>query len=87
MLVPAEASANQRVRCRQIAESDLDELAGFLVQGFPTPRAQFWDSRARREWPPCRRSKACPASAMPWKANNGIVGVLLTDFLAAGRRR
>ena len=41
MLAPAAAPASQRVQCRQIAESDFDDLAELLTEGFPQDKA-YW---------------------------------------------
>lgn len=48
MSAPAEAPANQRVRCRQIAENDLDALAELLTEGFPIHDRDHWLSGFRR---------------------------------------
>jgi hypothetical protein len=48
MLAPAEAYASQRVRCRPIAESDLDALAELLTEGFPVRNRDYWAAGLRR---------------------------------------
>ena len=74
MLAPA--SVPQRVRCRQIGDSDLGMLAGFLTQGFPRTQQGGWRDSFDR-------IAALPALAgMPrfghvLESENGIVGCLL----------
>ena len=48
MLAPTEAPVSQRVRCRQIAESDLDALAELLTEGFPIHNHDYWQAGFRR---------------------------------------
>ena len=38
----ASAAASQRVRCRQIAEGDFDDLAELLTEGFPVTSKSTW---------------------------------------------
>ena len=67
MPAPAEAPAVQRVRCRQIADSDLDTLAGLFMArlSLHTPRITGTGFARLPRLPP---SKACRASAICWKA-------------------
>lgn len=74
MLAPAPQT--QRVRCRQIAEHDLDGLAGFLAQGFPLTAPDYWQSGF------ARLKALAPVEGMPrfgyvLESETGVVGVLL----------
>jgi hypothetical protein len=74
MLAPA--SQSQRVRCRQIGDHDLGELAGFLAQGFPRTTPDHW-SRGF-----ARLGTLVPVPGMPrfgyvMENEAGIVGALL----------
>lgn len=85
MAVSAEASAAQRVRCRQIVESDLDALAGLFMVGFPHHARDFWDTGLARV-------AALPAiEGMPrigyvLESEAGIVGALLTISSRRGQQ-
>jgi hypothetical protein len=72
----APAPQPQRVRCRQIAESDLDVLAGFLAHGFPRSHHDDWTQGFSRiaalpEVP------GMPRFGYVLESETGIVGVLL----------
>ena len=71
-----EPQAGGRVRCRQIAETDLDGLADLLARGFPATDRDYW-TRGFARW----RSMA-PVEGVPrfgYLLDNGLapVGVLL----------
>ena len=72
----ASAPQPQRVRCRQIAESDLGGLAGLLAHGFPRITHRAWiDGFARLQ-------TLSPVEGMPrfgylLESTEGLVGVLL----------
>jgi hypothetical protein len=85
MLAPAEASANPRVRCRQIVESDLDELAELLLQGFPSTSRPFWDTGL------ARMAALSPIEGMPrfgyvLESEQGLVGALLAISSRRGQQ-
>lgn len=76
MLASAEASARPRVRCRQIAERDLELLADFLAEGFPLRARDYWQAGL------ARLSTLPPIESMPrfgyvLESEQDIVGVLL----------
>ncbi len=77
MPAPAEAFAVQRVRCRQIVDSDLDTLAGMFMVGFPHHTREFWDSGL------ARLAALAPIDGMSrigytLESDKGLVGALLT---------
>ena len=74
MLAPAPQP--QRVRCRQIAQSDLDGLAGFLAHGFPRTNHGDWITGFARiaALPPV---EGMPHFGYVLESESGIVGVLL----------
>jgi hypothetical protein len=66
-----------RVRCRQIADADLDGLAGLLARGFPRSTPQYWtDGFARLCALPV--IEGVPRFGYVLEAETGIVGVILT---------
>lgn len=74
MLAPA--ASPQRVRCRQIAESDLPGLADLLARGFPRSDRATWTRGFER------LAALAPVEGMPrfgyvLDSEQGIVGVLL----------
>jgi hypothetical protein len=85
MLAPAETSASQRVRCRQIAESDLDALAGLLLQGFPSTSRPFWEAGL------ARMAALSPVEGTPrfgyvLESERGLVGALLAISSRRGQQ-
>jgi len=85
MAVSAEASAVQRVRCRQILETDLDALAGMFMVGFPHHTRDFWDTGLARV------AALTPIEGMPrigyaLESQPGIVGALLTISSRRGQQ-
>jgi hypothetical protein len=85
MLAPAETSASQRVRCRQIAESDLDALAELLLQGFPSTSRPFWEVGL------ARMAALSPVEGTPrfgyvLESERGLVGALLAISSRRGQQ-
>src|SRR5579862_3436838 len=80
MVNAGQASAAPRIRCRQIADADLDGLADLLKRGFGARRSHaFW-----RHALACLRARAVP-DEMPRYGylleNDGVaVGVILVIF-------
>jgi hypothetical protein len=76
MLAPAAASASPRVRCRQIAEDDLETLAGFLAEGFPLRARDYWNAGLARlaALPPV---EGIARFGYVLESGQGVVGVLL----------
>ena len=73
----------QRVRCRQIAESDLGTLSGFLAHGFPRTDHGDWNvGFARLAALPA--VEGMPKFGYVLESESGIVGVLL---LISSQRR
>jgi hypothetical protein len=85
MLAPAEISAHPRVRCRQIVESDLDGLAGFLTRGFPTRAHDYWEAGFRR-LAGLQPIGDVPRFGYALEGEHGIVGALLTISSQRGDR-
>ncbi len=80
MLAPAlqskTGSQPQRVRCRQIAQSDLSALAGLLAHGFPRTNHDYWaQGFARLQMLPPVEGQ--PRFGYVLESETGIVGVLL----------
>ena len=74
---PAPAT---RVRCRQIADADLDALAGLLAEGFAHTGMDYW----RRGF--ARAALLPPVEGMPrfgyaLESEKGLVGALLAGGL------
>jgi hypothetical protein len=85
MPAPAETSVSQRVRCRQIAESDLDTLAGLLLQGFPGTSRPFWVGGL------ARMAALSPIEGIPrfgyvLESECGLVGALLAISSRRGQQ-
>jgi len=79
----AEPSAVSRVKCRQIAESDLDALSGMLTDGFQIHSRDFWDkSLARIAARP--GVEGMPRIGYALEAESGLVGVILTLWSCRG---
>ena len=73
----AEPSAVSRVKCRQIAESDLDALSAMLTGGFQIHPREFWDkSLARIAARPAIQN--LPRIGYALEAESGLVGAILT---------
>lgn len=74
MLVPAPEA--QRVRCRQIADSDLGGLAGFLARGFPRSQLGDWHRGFSRiaALPPV---EGLPRYGYVLESDSHLVGALL----------
>jgi len=83
MLAPAPQT--QRVRCRQIAESDLGGLAGFLAHGFPRTGPDYWNAGFARlkTLPPV---EGMPRFGYVLESESGIAGVLLLISSRRGTR-
>lgn len=81
----APAAQTQRVRCRQIAESDLDGLAGFLAHGFPRTHHDGWSRGIARlaALPPV---EGMPRFGYVLESENAVVGVLLLISSERGGR-
>jgi hypothetical protein len=85
MAVSAEASSLQRIRCRQIAESDLDALSGLFMAHIPHHARDFWDTGLARV------AALAPVEGMPrigyaLESEQGIVGALLTICSRRGQQ-
>ena len=73
----AEPSAVSRVKCRQIAESDLGAISGMLTDGFRIHPREFWDkSLARIAARPA--VEGMPRIGYALEAESGLVGAILT---------
>ncbi|HEY4276296.1 MAG TPA: hypothetical protein VGM68_12480 [Rhizomicrobium sp.] len=74
---PTETSTAPRVRCRQIAESDLDRLAAMFMIGFPHHTRDFWDKGLAQvaALPPV---EGLAPIGYALEADGTIVGALLT---------
>src|SRR5665213_390647 len=81
----APAAQTQRVRCRQIAQSDLDGLAGFLAHGFPRTNHDDWSRGIARiaALPPV---EGMPRFGYVLESENALVGVLLLISSRRGDR-
>jgi hypothetical protein len=79
----AEPSSISRVKCRQIAEGDLDALSGMLTDGFRIHPRDFWnDSLARiAARPPIQDM---PRIGYTLENESGLVGVILTLWSKRG---
>src|ERR1700722_6376183 len=83
MLAPAPQP--QRVRCRQIAQSDLGALAGLLAHGFPRTNHGDWTAGlARIATLPA--IEGMPRFGYVLESENGIVGALLLISSRRGTR-
>src|ERR1700749_3216581 len=83
--MPAGASANRPVRCRQIVESDLDTLGALFVEGFPFTNREFWDlGLARMAALP--QIDDLPRFGFVLESKGRLVGVLLTISSRRGDR-
>jgi len=67
---------NSRVRCRQIAESDLDGLADMLTRGFPHSRRETW-MRGFARWKQLPVIEGVPRYGYVLDGGFGPVGVIL----------
>jgi len=77
MLAPADAPASQRVRCRQIVENDLDDLADLLTEGFPVHDKSYWQKGfARLAGLP--QLEDLPRFGHVLESGESLAGVLLT---------
>jgi hypothetical protein len=85
MLAPAEAASNQRVRCRQIAEGDLDALAGLLTRGFPNRSRDYWE-RGLQRMAALSPIEGLPRFGYVLESESGIVGALLTIASRRGEK-
>jgi hypothetical protein len=78
MPASAEAPAIQRVKCRQIVESDLDALADLYVEGFlDDSKRDFWIAGLSRVRD-LRPVEGMPRFGYVLEAQNRLVGALLT---------
>lgn len=71
-----EPQTNSRVRCRQIAESDLDGLADMLTRGFPHSRRETW-MRGFARWKQLPVIEGVPRYGYVLDGGFGPVGVIL----------
>jgi hypothetical protein len=72
-----------RVRCRQIAEGDLDAITDLLTAGFPARSRKYWTSAiatlsARPQF------EGCPRFGYMLESDGAPVGVVLLIFTAVG---
>src|SRR4051812_15659024 len=72
----AQPQATNRVRCRQIAESDLDGLADMLTRGFPRSRRETW-LRGFERWKLLPQIEGVPRYGYVLDGGFGPVGVIL----------
>ncbi|HEY4076167.1 MAG TPA: hypothetical protein VGM26_04465 [Rhizomicrobium sp.] len=71
-----EPQANQRVRCRAIAQSDLEELTDLLTLGFSSSRRSYWTEGFAR-WRAIPEIEGVPRYGYLLDGGFGPVGVLL----------
>jgi hypothetical protein len=71
-----EPQQTSRVRCRPIAETDLDGLADMLVRGFPRSRRDYWTSGFAR-WKNLPVVEGVPRYGYVLDGGLGPVGVIL----------
>lgn len=71
-----EPQASGRVRCRQIAEDDLDGLADLLARGFPRSPRHYWTAGFAR-WRTMPAVEGMPRYGYMLDGGLGPVGVLL----------
>jgi hypothetical protein len=80
------SSAPSKVRCRQIAEADLEAVADLLREGFPSRARKYWTTgfeRMRRRPPPCD----APRFGYVLDVDGALVGVLLLLFTGMAQAR
>ena len=77
MLAALEASTKQRVRCRQIEESDLDALAALFQRGFVPSKREFWD-KGLANMAALTPIEGIPRFGHVLESPEGLVGGLLT---------
>jgi hypothetical protein len=77
-----EPQANPRVRCRPIAQGDLDGLADLLTRGFPASRRSYWTDGFAR-WKHVPQLEGVPRYGYVLDSGFGPVGVI---FLISSRR-
>lgn len=65
-----------RLRCRQIVETDLDELAPLLARGFPATSPAYWQNGFAR-WRAMPVVEAIPRFGYALEADQRLVGTLL----------
>jgi hypothetical protein len=83
--VTVEPQQVSRVRCRPIADSDLDGLADLLARGFPTSRRNYWiDGFAR--WQKLPAVEGVPRYGYLLDGGVGPVGVILLISSRRGDR-
>jgi hypothetical protein len=71
-----EPQTLERVRCRQIVESDLDGLADLLTQGFPETNHGYWQAGFAR-WHTMPIIDGVPRFGYVLETSTGLVGALL----------
>ena len=76
MLPAATTPQPQKVRCRQIAEADLDGLANLLARGFPATEIAYWTKGFER-FCALPAVEGVPRFGYVLEAETGIVGVIL----------
>lgn len=71
----------QNIRCREIADSDLEAVADLLSRGFPGRRRAYWAQGLRRQ---SERAvpEGCPRFGYLLEHNGAPVGVLLLLYMA-----
>src|SRR3569623_906418 len=74
--VTIEPQATQRVRCRPIADGDLDGLAGLLTEGFPRSSLAYW-SRGFERWKQTPVVESVPRYGYVLDNGTAPVGVIL----------
>ena len=72
-----------KVRCRPIAEADLEKVADLLAQGFPSRARKYWTSglETLRSRP---NPQDCPQFGYLLEAGGAVVGTILLIFSQAG---
>ena len=85
MLASAAAPASQRVRCRQIAESDFDDLAGLLMEGFPLHDKTYWQKGLDR-MAGLATIEGLPRFGHVLESDEGLAGALLIIASRRGER-
>jgi hypothetical protein len=71
-----EPQATNRVRCRQIVDSDLEGLADMLTRGFPRSRREYW-TRGFANWQRMPIIEGVPRYGYVLDNGFGPVGVIL----------
>ncbi|MBV9997412.1 MAG: hypothetical protein JO127_19595 [Caulobacteraceae bacterium] len=72
-----------QVRCRQIREADLTQVADLLTRGFPKRARKYWTSGLER-LAACPIIEGCPRFGYLLEADGEVVGALLLIFHQTG---